>query len=85
MLTMREKSEMFHMRLSVAERRRLDALARRLMRSRGDTLRWLLNQATTDPEYPNGRPDGLPPRRLLIEGDTEIWGWREAELMGQEW
>ena len=72
---MREKSELFAFRLSADERRRLDALARRLQRTRGDAIRWLLRQATTDPEYPNGRPDGLPPLPLQINGDQEDWGW----------
>jgi len=82
---MRDKAETFAFRLSEDERRRLDALAKRLRRSRGDTMRWLLHRATTDMEHPNGRPDGLPPLPLRIEGDTEIWGWREDELMGQGW
>ena len=72
---MREKAEFFTFRLSADDRRRLDALARRLQRTRGDTLRWLLNQATTTPDFPHGYPDALPPMPLRIEGDTEIWGW----------
>ncbi len=70
-----KKDSTFPVRLSPEERQRLDALARRLQRSRGDTLRFLLYLATSDPEYPHGRPDALPPLPLRIEGDWEEWGW----------
>lgn len=72
---MSAKGELFAFRLTEDDRRRLDALARRLQRTRGDTLCFLLRQATTDPEYPNGRPDALPPLPIQIVGDQEVWGW----------
>ncbi len=47
---MTTKRTYFGVRLNAEERQQLERLARRLRRSRGDTLRWLVAQASEELE-----------------------------------
>jgi hypothetical protein len=75
------KQFVFNFKLDADDRQRLDALARRLQRTRADTVRWLIRQATGGPDFPAaGREAPLfaAGEPLAITGDWEEWGSGEG-------